>query len=268
MSFNAFGSSSISSLASHKSLLAGTDKSEKSHHSCGIWTRAAYLNHCCTSTARRAFIGDMMVIRATRDMAIGTEITFWYHSPINNTVADLQKKLDHWGFVCDCAICEDSRATSTTVIAERKRLLKKAKQLFNTASAIQTNRIERVLEDLEKTYSKPADEAPRVQLWDLSLTLTQAYAKQGKPDKCLEWVAKALKSLGFILAGASSSPLAWFSVVKWGLVVDQLVVTFLQARDAFMAIGSLENSVRAEDYARLAYKIIIGEDSSFSVTYS
>jgi hypothetical protein len=68
------------------------------------------------------------------------------------------------------------------------------------------------------------------------------------------------------VVGAGSS-LAIFLVVKWGMIVDPLVGVFLQARDAFMAIGTLENSRQAEDYARLAYKIIIGEDSSFSATY-
>jgi hypothetical protein len=132
MSFNVFGCPA-SSLASHKNLLAGKEESEKGHHSCGIWTQASYINHRCTSTARRAFIGDMMVIRATRDMEAGTEITFWYHSPIINTVADLQKKLDSWDFVCDCAICDDGRAISVTVMAERKKIL------LQTYQGIRTN---------------------------------------------------------------------------------------------------------------------------------
>jgi len=126
-----------------------------------------------------------MVVRATRDMEAGTEITFWYHSPIINAVADLQKKLDNWGFVCDCAICEDSRATSVTVIAERKKLLKQAKHMFDTVGKVKTNRIEPLLEGVEKTYSKPADEVPRLQLWDPYLALAQAYVKQGKTRKML-----------------------------------------------------------------------------------
>jgi len=68
------------------------------------------------------------------------------------------------------------------------------------------------------------------------------------------------------VAGADST-LAAFLVVKWGLIVDHLVGVFLQARDAFMAIGTLENSRQAEDYARLVFAIIIGENSSFSATY-
>ncbi|PGH18369.1 hypothetical protein AJ79_00435 [Helicocarpus griseus UAMH5409] len=50
---------------------------DEKFHSCGIWPIASYINHSCNSNARGAFIGDMMIVRATRDIAANTEITFW-----------------------------------------------------------------------------------------------------------------------------------------------------------------------------------------------
>lgn len=54
-------------------------------HTCGIWTLASYTNHSCYSNASRSFIGDMMVVRASQDLAPNTELTFWYHPPFDNS---------------------------------------------------------------------------------------------------------------------------------------------------------------------------------------
>lgn len=57
------------------------ETTDKQFHSCGVWPLASYINHSCNSNARRAFIGDMMIVRATRDLAPDEEINFWYHTP-------------------------------------------------------------------------------------------------------------------------------------------------------------------------------------------
>jgi Pyruvate/2-oxoacid:ferredoxin oxidoreductase delta subunit len=53
-----------------------------------------------------------MIVRASRDMEAGAEITFWYHYPDSTvTSADIQEKSKPWDFVCGCAICLDARPT-------------------------------------------------------------------------------------------------------------------------------------------------------------
>jgi hypothetical protein len=49
--------------------------------STGFWRKAAYLNHSCVPNCSRAFIGDMMIIRATCFIPAGTELTHQYLSP-------------------------------------------------------------------------------------------------------------------------------------------------------------------------------------------
>lgn len=131
---------------------------------------------------------------------------------------------------------------------------------------VKVNKIAQLLENLDKTYSKPATEVPRLNLWDPSLALAQKYGKQQKPDKVIEWTVKAMESLGFVVNGGDSSS-QMFEIVKWGLVVDHLVVALLTARDAFMGIGAVEKAGRAESYAKLVYKIVVGEDSTFDDMY-
>jgi hypothetical protein len=272
ISFNVFGCPT-SSLTSHAETLnqfpSPTNKTteEKAHHSCGIWTQASYINHSCASTARRAFIGNMMIVRASRDLEPGTEITFWYHSPVGNSATDLQEKLKHWGFVCGCPICLDARATSAAVVTKRRKLLEDLKRVFNSSALhrVQMEKIERLLDALNQTYTRPVEEVPRLLLWEPQLALARIYAAQNNAGKTLESAWKVLTSLGFVVVGADSLRTR-LAVVKWGLLVNYLVETFLHARSAFAAMGAMEDSRRAEEYARTAYKIIVGEDESFDAT--
>lgn len=77
---------------------------------------------------------------------------------------------------------------------------------------------------------------------------------------------KVLNSLGFTVIGANSSATA-FVVVRWGLMIDHLVKTFLHLKAAFVAIGANDKSMSAYGYARMAYKIIVGEETSFELAY-
>ncbi|KAL9077334.1 MAG: hypothetical protein Q9157_003370 [Trypethelium eluteriae] len=265
INFNVFGCP-VSSVISHKNVRDGKEMKEKAHHSCGIWTQASYINHSCTSNARRAFIGDMMIVRATRDMESGTEITFWYHSPLGASAKAEQEKFKHWDFVCDCAICQDSRDTKAAVAAEREKVMKNLKRAYENPLGIQMRKANKLLEALNNTYIRPAHEVPRLLLWDPLLVLVRMYARQSDVVKCLDSASKVLTSLGFIVVGADTSTTS-FAVVKWGLMIDQLVETFLHLKAAFVAIDAYDDAARADEYARTAYKTLVGEDTSFNTTY-
>jgi hypothetical protein len=71
-----------------------------------------------------------------------------------------------------------------------------------------------------------------------------------------------LSTLGFAAVGVDPSSTS-FEIIRWGLVIDHLVEIFLHARTAFHAAGFPVDSIRAEEYARVAYKIAVGEDASF-----
>ncbi|KAI9782552.1 MAG: hypothetical protein M1816_001849 [Peltula sp. TS41687] len=260
ISFNVFGCP-VSSLTSHTEArdryppLANKTTEQKAHHSCGIWVHASYINHSRTSNARRAFIGNMMIVRASRDMEAGTEITFWYQNPDGIIAKDSHEKHKQWGFVCGCAICLDVRATDAVVHRKRGELMEDLKRVFNLSAVrrVEIENIERLLDRLNQTYKQPAEDVPRLLVWDPQLALARIYAAQNKVGKSMESAVKVLGSLGFVFVGADSC----FAIVRWGLLMDHVVETFLASRD----------SGRAEEYARTTYKIIVGEDSSFNATY-
>ncbi|KAH8725331.1 hypothetical protein GQ44DRAFT_749719 [Phaeosphaeriaceae sp. PMI808] len=267
MSFNVFGCPR-SSLVTHKALRTSKSKEPTAYSSCGIWTQASYINHSCTSNARRSFIGDMMIVRATQDLEPGTEITFWYKGPEDDDPKRSQEGLKNWNFVCDCAICQDVKETKAAVVAERQKLLDKMKRVceMSTPQGIPTDKVERLLSALNRTYTRPADKVPRLLLCDPQLLLARVYITRNKMIKAIVSVGKVLAAFGFIIVGADFSP-ASFRVIKWGAVRDHLVETFLHARTAFLVMGIGEDARRAEDYAKVAYKIVVGEDTSFRSTY-
>ncbi|KAJ5291346.1 hypothetical protein N7478_000597 [Penicillium angulare] len=76
---NAF-KSPLTSRRSHINSRKGT-RDEK-FPSCGIWCLASHINHSCFNNACHSFIGDMMILRATKDLAPDTEITTWYLPPL------------------------------------------------------------------------------------------------------------------------------------------------------------------------------------------
>ncbi|KAF2823717.1 hypothetical protein CC86DRAFT_354942 [Ophiobolus disseminans] len=267
MSLNVFGCP-LSSFNTYNDFLKNQSKKETAYHSCGVWNQASYINHSCTRNAHRAFVGDMMIVRATQDLEPGTEITFWYHPPDGTDPEAMQKKLGNWGFACTCAICQDAKEAKATVADKRRKLLNTLLEAFkkSTSHNAKLSEAERLLKSLNDTYTRPAHEVPRILLWDPQLLMTRMYMAQNNMKRALDSVQKVFASLGFIINGldATSTP---FKVVKWGLVVDTLVEAFLHARTAFEAMMAWDDAKRAEAYARCVYKMVVGEDASFEAIY-
>ncbi|KAJ5312810.1 hypothetical protein PENANT_c007G08348 [Penicillium antarcticum] len=266
---NCFGCP-LSSRESHMSAMRNDETAKKSNeqfHSCGIWRLASYVNHSCFSNARRSFIGDMMVVRATKDLAPGTELTFWYKSPFTRDSKGDPMDLGHWGFECDCAICQEIQKTDKTVMSKRTRLEADLQKLFNLG-AKHSSRIEKSISGLAETYTQLASVVPRLALWKPCLSLAAIFAASHKPKRTVEFGLKALESLGYVIDGgklphAAGTPL---SVKEWGLMTDGVVGCWMILSGAYETVApGLE--AQAKQYARISYRICVGEDSTFEETY-
>jgi hypothetical protein len=81
MALNVFGCP-VMTLKSHQDVISNKFlRKEANFYSCGIWINASYINHSCLGNVRRSFIGDMMIVRAAKDMAACTELMFPYKTP-------------------------------------------------------------------------------------------------------------------------------------------------------------------------------------------
>ncbi|KAJ4377321.1 hypothetical protein N0V83_000146 [Neocucurbitaria cava] len=255
----------LSSLITHKRLRS---MKHTATHSWGIWIKASTINHSCTSNAYRSIIGDMMIVRARQDLEPGTEITISYCGSEEDDEKIMQEQFEEWQFTCACAICQDEQQTEASVLAGRRQLMDKLDDACGSTSRpdIQTEAVEQLLRALKNTYTRPANEVPRMRLSQAQLLLAYVYNAQNKMDKVFKFVDETLISFGFILAGLDSTRVS-FKIIKWGLVEDQHVEVFRLAQEAFEKIQAREDAMQAEEYARTAFKIVVGEDSSFESVY-
>ncbi|KAH0563178.1 hypothetical protein GP486_002254 [Trichoglossum hirsutum] len=244
------------------------EEAGKKFYSCGIWPMASYINHCCYCNAQRSFIGDMMVVRATQDLEPNTEITFWYHTPVANGYDERQKRFQHWGFKCDCAMCKDEQTTKKSVSAKRNRLGVDFKKHFHPITAASIAKIESIIAAIADTYSQPASKVPRLCLWAPQLVLTELYVRRKQPAKVIDSALAVLAALGYVIEGGSLPRTVGTPMVikQWGLLEDSLVECWLHLCKAYRLVApDLEK--QAEQYARITYKIVVGEDETFDETF-
>lgn len=210
-----------------------------------------------------------MIVRATRDLEPDTEITFWYQSPVDEGYTERQRKFKNWEFKCDCTICQDARATNNDVLAERTKLKADALKALNSLrSSEDIDRFETILKKMTDTYTQPASQVPRLGMWDPLLALSFTYMDQGKPIKAINSAFKVLESLGYVIEGSemprtSDKPMV---VKQWGLMMEYLVDCWILLSSAYSLVApDLKDT--AEQYARISYKICVGEDETFDETY-
>ncbi|KAM0167451.1 hypothetical protein ACHAQE_000344 [Botrytis cinerea] len=232
------------------------------HHSCGIWLLASKINHSCLSNARRSFLGDLQLVRATSDIPANTEITYWYKLPTGES-DEMQNELKHWGFQCKCIICTDSKDTRKNEITMRKKLLRNLKAVLD-ASHVAIPQAECLLNALEKTYKRPAIEVPRLALRESYFRLARAYSQRGTTDKAVLTTLRALESIGFVIKNASlpALPGKKLEIAKWGLMLPGVIEAWIYLCTVYSALAP-QHLQQAREYVKLAYKICMGEDHTF-----
>lgn len=237
---------------------------EKVYHTTGIFIKASHINHSCYSNARRSFIGNMIIVRAARDIPADSEVFFWYAAPVaGRTWEKKQEKLKNWEFECSCVICQQDKKTAKKFHTKRNALSGDLKAAFQAPGGGDLPKAERVLAAFEKTYSAPAKDIPRLEMWDPYLFLARIYASQNKPELVIRTAFKVLISLGFVMAQPSSdSPNSILEVLQWGLVVDYVIEVWMHLWSAYAKVAP-HLCEKAEEYAKISYKICIGEDETF-----
>ncbi|KAJ5698294.1 hypothetical protein N7462_000299 [Penicillium macrosclerotiorum] len=272
ISLNGFGCPRLSHNI-HIDVSGDAHAAEKANgfYSCGVWCMASHINHSCFSTAYRSFIGDMMIVRATRDLPPNTEITFWYKSPLKRKSFMAPIDLRQWGFKCDCIICQNVRNTDKDVLTTRKRLRKRLMvdlQEFHKAKRKDLGKIEDMIARITDTYPQPASEVPRLALWSPYLSLAALSRGSYQPELSIKFGLKALESIGYVIDGGGFPRASGRKLVvrRWGLVSDGVVRCWMVLRSAYHEVDPTI-AAQAEEFARISYKIAVGEDETFDLTY-
>ncbi|KAL9044992.1 MAG: hypothetical protein Q9214_001912 [Letrouitia sp. 1 TL-2023] len=268
ISLNAFGCPRTSLETHSAGSTPNLTHQPTSYYTCGIFIKASHINHSCYGNSRRSFIGDMQILRATCTIPAGSEILFCYAHPGDTDSYDKrQEKFQNWGFRCTCAICEQSKNTKKSVLNKRFALLEDLKAAFGSGITVNLPRMERTLKAIEKTYSAPASEVPRLALCDPCLLLTRIYTSMMQQNKVIETAWKLITSLGFIIKREDPQSLnSPFEIAQWGLVEDCLIQAWVHLWTAYAQVAPYLCD-KAEEMAKIAYKVCIGEDDTFDEKY-
>lgn len=238
------------------------------YHSTGLWLRASYINHACDGNALRSFIGDMMIVRATRDIVKGEEILMPYRLP-NAVNAITQEELGKaWAFKCDCGLCLAEAASSSSQRKYRSQLIEKMKALCLPQYQHDPKtlaQLERLFAKLKSTYDgRHFEGRPRLGLVAPGLWLCQAYNYNRSLDKVIETAIALLQDLGFFISVDGDT----VSIDRRHCQLEGTVMdAAMYAARAYYSRGDAGVGHQFEEFARSSYMIINGETRDFEDRY-
>lgn len=259
---NGFGASSI------RSSLDGEDQEYRK--ASGIWLRAAYMNHSCIPNTFRAFIGDMMIVRASCDIKAGQEILTWY-SPATAPFPKRKEKLAFWGFQCDCQLCLVERKLPASVFAGRERLELEAKEFIGANRSTEANlgqpvgtaklaEAKGIQKRLQASYDHSIYEVlPRLGCISIDMWLVQASLsdRQAGLSPMLDIAAtrRLMQDLGYRFKIKDSE----VSIDRTnGVVCEEVVHAALYCREAWHLAGKPDAAMAFFELAKEVYLAICG----------
>ncbi|OCL10901.1 hypothetical protein AOQ84DRAFT_425738 [Glonium stellatum] len=228
----------------------------------GLWCRAAYINHSCLPNTLRTFIGDMQILRATRTIPAGAEITFQYLAPDT----DLATRQDHfkrsWGFKCDCVLCSSEGKSSEAMREKRTTLFHTIRAVvMKNASPYRVSKtfirkVQGLTSRLEGMYEPSLyDELPRLALIHPTLWLTEAWRSHQNHDKVLVYAFELLRNFGLFTTVVDGKLEIHRSVAMMNI---EMVRAFKYAYEAYTAIGELGLARQCLQEGELEYLITTG----------
>lgn len=127
-----------------------------SNASTGLWIWAAYINHSCVANAKKEYIGDLMVLRATRPISAGEEIFISYDES-SDYDARQTALMTTWGFECNCALCAAEKADDPAVRKKRQELASEVdafveREHWANAKRLTIVKAQRLVRAIDDTY--------------------------------------------------------------------------------------------------------------------
>ncbi|KAI0192384.1 TPR domain protein [Xylaria flabelliformis] len=243
----------------------GDHSNEVGNTTCGLWLLASHINHACSGNCARTFIGDMQIVRACQDIAVGTELCFPYQTfAPNKSYEEIQETMNKWGFVCDCQWCLDLKSTTENMLSKRKEIMEDLAVVGNiignpVVHPVLFTRILVLLKRAEMTYPM-REGAVRLEVANLYLILGPMFLAIHRPYDAAEAILKGLEALGFdIVACPPRSGNKTLEIRRWGLS-DACTMDSLMCLHKAYSIIAPELCPTIKQYAKIIYSICTGTD--------
>ncbi|KAI4752439.1 SET domain-containing protein [Aureobasidium sp. EXF-12344] len=185
--------------------------SHEERESVGLFQHASYMNHSCLNNTSRSMTGDMMIVRANKAIAKGTEITTCYLSPNIGEPRRSAELNRIWKFQCDCRLCASEIACEVDwkPIFDEVRCHRLPQNLHDAALLRdRINKAQKLVTKFKECYPKHFFELgvmPRVALRDLQEILMVSNSRLGNRDSSCEHALNFIQDSGYKLALEKSS---------------------------------------------------------------
>lgn len=224
----------------------------------GVWLRASRANHSCVPNGDRSFIGDMIIMRATREIKAGEEIRLSY---LNSDHPYHRRKagLAAYGFECDCPLCQSEKLIPAQVLNKRARIIDEFNQFISATMAGggapalpgAAADAERLMAELQGTYSTARyQRLPRLECVPFSFWLCTF---KTTPKESLERALRGLRDLGYFItvdAGGVTIDRSGSVILSAGVILPTVASAALFNSGNAMAAWQLQE-LRAEIYSIL-----------------
>lgn len=236
----------------------------------GLWVKSSYSNHSCTPNTNRAFIGDMLVSTATKDIAAGEEVTQVYVAP--KAIYSLRaQQFRNWAFECSCPLCTAESKSPTENQEKRRKTLSELETIFKKKRATKfqpdatIRPVERLARQLEESHEEATygDNLPRLALVWPSMWLMQAYHTRGGHKKTIKWAYAALRAFGFSEVVRDGHVVVYGEGAKRSVTTFEVVKALKFAADAHVGLGEDELAKEFIEAARIGYRTLSGFSEHF-----
>ncbi|KAH8845485.1 hypothetical protein MCOR27_007106 [Pyricularia oryzae] len=237
--------------------------------STGMWLHAAYANHTCIPNATRAFIGDMMIVRAARDIPAGAEIFMGYASLAEPFESRRSKFKTSYGFECDCEMCR-AEAAVPPAAAEKRVRLREEIHAFLTANPLRADmvdvlppsqkaKVKRLLKEIQQTYTAPYfDRLPRPFCHDIGLCAAMCISSQ--PRNALRAFLNVLRDSGYFVTMHGNRVTIDRRVA---IQAEGAILAAMYASQCLMEIGYEAAACELEDLGREVFTSVSGVEDGF-----
>ncbi|CUS08011.1 unnamed protein product [Tuber aestivum] len=235
----------------------------------GLWIMPSYINHSCWQNSARAFLGDLLIVRAVRDIPEGEEITLNYLESECDVQTRQKQCFSGWGFNCKCTLCEIEAAEPQELQDKRKELLEKSEKFHHYLNQSKEKMesgvapMIKLIKGMEATYTQPEFIHPRVPLLSPTQVLQSFLVSLERPPEVYNLAKHALNGLGFKIAIKRGRAV----IERYGYMYYQTLIPFIHVITAGAMTGDIGTAMLWKDIAIKVYEAVVGERESFFDVY-
>lgn len=201
-----------------------------------------------------------MILRAAADIPSGSELFTPYVSLYTDLLSRQTHLQDRYGFTCTCAYCTIQTEESLQVRKNRASILESFATLLPSLDPLfRQEALKECISEVEKTYTLPPSDFPRLELLDVYWTLALTY-HQHQPREGIAVSMKLLSALGFEFDDDGSMSRVGYMGIHAMPTMSQLCISWA-------ALGEMQRAEKWGENAKVVCTIIMGEGTRFEEIY-